>query len=161
MVMSKRHKEVIRGLSWVLFILYIIALVYFLFFSEQMGRTPSDAYKYSLEPLKEIRRFIKYHRQLGWKTVVLNLVGNVVAFAPFGFVLPIISRYKAFFQVFFISLEFSLVVEIIQLVSKVGSFDVDDILLNTLGGILGYLLFEISYRFLFRHRGKKQAREEK
>lgn len=35
----------------------------------------------------------------------------------------------------------SLLVESIQLVSKLGSFDVDDIMLNTLGGILGYVLF--------------------
>ncbi len=38
-----------------------------------------------------------------------------------------------------ISFEFSLLIECIQLVSKVGSFDVDDMILNTLGGSLGYL----------------------
>ena len=39
--------------------------------------------------------------------------------------------------------EFSLCVETIQLVWKVGSFDVDDLILNTLGGVIGYLLFWI------------------
>jgi len=41
----------------------------------------------------------------------------------------------------FFSFEFSLLVETIQLVSKVGSFDVDDLLLNTIGGAIGYLNF--------------------
>lgn len=41
------------------------------------------------------------------------------------------------------SFEFSLLVETIQLVSKVGSFDVDDLMLNTLGGILGYVIFSL------------------
>ena len=38
------------------------------------------------------------------------------------------------------SFELSLLVETIQLVTKVGSFDVDDLLMNTLGALLGYLL---------------------
>ena len=41
------------------------------------------------------------------------------------------------------SFEFSLLVETIQLVFKVGSFDVDDILLNTLGGMLGFLGYRV------------------
>jgi glycopeptide antibiotics resistance protein len=34
-------------------------------------------------------------------------------------------------------------VEVTQLVTRVGSFDVDDLLLNTIGGILGYLIYKI------------------
>ncbi len=41
----------------------------------------------------------------------------------------------------FYSLGLSLGVEVFQLLTRVGSFDVDDLLLNTIGGILGYVLF--------------------
>ncbi len=150
MTLSKGKKRIVRGIAWVLFIIYMVALVYFLFFSEQMGRTPSDEYKYSLEPFKEIRRYLTYIDQLGLWYVFLNLAGNVMAFVPFGFVLPVITRYRKFYQVFFLSMEFSLIVEILQLVSKVGSFDVDDILLNTLGGVLGYLAYQIGYHIFVR-----------
>ena len=48
------------------------------------------------------------------------------------------------FTVVLLSLELSLTVEILQLVAKVGSFDVDDLLLNTLGGLVGYVCFVVA-----------------
>jgi len=57
-----------------------------------MGRTYSErAYHYNLVPLKEIARFVKYWRVLGMKAVLLNILGNVAAFLPFGFFLPVFS----------------------------------------------------------------------
>ena len=50
---------------------------------------------------------------------------------------------RGFFQTLLYSFALSLGVEIFQLFARVGSFDVDDLLLNTLGGILGYILFLI------------------
>ena len=54
-----------------------------------------------------------------------------------------------------LGIEFSLLVEIVQLFSKVGSFDVDDILLNTLGVFVGYVLF-LLLRVLRLHNGQKR-----
>lgn len=159
----KNAKKVIRILSWVIFVIYLIALVYFLFFSEQMGRVPSDEYKYSLVPLREIRRYVTYWKAIGSFYVLLNLVGNVICFVPFGFVLPIISRQqRSLWRITLLSLLSSLLVELIQLVSKVGSCDVDDMLLNTLGGILGYLLFWFFYGIFFRwkRRGSWHAEHQ-
>ena len=45
------------------------------------------------------------------------------------------------------SFELSLLVEVLQLVTKVGSFDVDDLLLNTVGGILGFLIYKLAVHF--------------
>ena len=73
----------------VLFLIYFIVLFYFLFFSEELGRTFSDrVYRYNLVPLKEIKRFLQYRDVLGEKAVFLNLAGNVIAFMPFGTFLP-------------------------------------------------------------------------
>ncbi len=55
-----------------------------------------------------------------------------------------------------ISFEFSLLIECIQLVSKVGSFDVDDMILNTLGGSLGYLCFWVARKWKKRRNEKKK-----
>ena len=88
------------------------------------------------------RRFLIYRRQLGAGAVVLNLAGNVLAFVPFGLFLPLlVKRVRSFGKTVLLGFEFSLFVEILQLYSKVGSFDVDDILLNTTGVLIGYLLF--------------------
>lgn len=153
----KNAKKVIRILSWCIFVVYLVALVYFLFFSEQLGRVPSDEYKYSLVPFKEIRRYIFYWHAIGSYYVLLNLLGNVVCFVPFGFVLPVISRnQRKFWKILLLSFLTSLLVELIQLVYKVGSCDVDDMLLNTLGGIIGYVLFRFFHRIFFCRKSVEQ-----
>ncbi len=144
----KSLKSVVVTISRVLFILYIIMLAYFLFFSERYGRTiVSNEYRYNLTVLKEVRRFITYRQLIGFESFVVNIFGNIFAFAPFGFMLPIISNQnRKFWNVTFLSLEFSLTVELIQLLFKVGIFDVDDIIMNTIGGMIGYLCFFIAYK---------------
>lgn len=141
--MKKDYRKILRICSKFMFGVYIIFLTYFLFFAESTGRTfESRSYHYNLELFKEIGRFIKYRHTLGFQAVTLNLLGNVVAFIPFGFFLPILhQKCRSFFFTTFLSFEFSLMVETIQLVSKVGSFDVDDLLLNTIGGAVGCLCF--------------------
>ncbi len=62
-------------------------LAYFLFFSEDFGRGShlQEEYAYNLVPFKEIRRFIVYWHVVGIRSFLLNIVGNVVGFMPFGF----------------------------------------------------------------------------
>ena len=130
--------------GWCMFIVYLLSLAYFLFFAEATGRTFTErTYQYNLIPFHEIRRFLTYRRQLGFAAVTLNLVGNVLAFVPFGLFLPLlVRRVRSMGKTLLLGFEFSLLVEIVQLFSKVGSFDVDDILLNTTGVLIGYLLFD-------------------
>lgn len=134
-----------RVVSQLVFILYLCALFYLLFFSERYGRTDaSEEYHYNLVLFREIRRFYEYREILGIQSVLVNLVGNVVAFMPFGFFVPILwPKSRNLFTVALGSFCFSLFVETIQLVSKVGTFDVDDLFLNTLGGVFGYFLMRL------------------
>lgn len=109
-------------------------------------------YHYNLVPFKEIGRFIRNFHGLGFWAVFYNIAGNIIGFMPFGFYLPMLfKRIQGFFPVFLFSLLLSLLVETTQLVFKVGSFDVDDLFLNTLGGIAGYLVF-----WLVRKRRKNR-----
>ncbi|MCI8660608.1 MAG: VanZ family protein [Lachnospiraceae bacterium] len=131
--------------GWVLFLAYLAMLVYFMFFAESFGRDPAEReYAYNLELFKEIKRFYQYREQLGMEAFLLNVVGNVVAFMPFGFFLPIVSRRgKKWYNTMWLGFGMSLCIETTQLVFKVGSFDVDDLLLNTIGGIAGYLFYRV------------------
>ena len=140
-------------MAGILFLIYFFVLFYFLFFSEEMGRTYSErVYHYNLVPFKEIDRFVRYREVLGRKAVLLNLAGNVVAFIPFGVFLPMFStRCRHIFCTVWYSFELSLVVELLQLIFKVGSFDVDDLLLNTIGGMLGFFVYFIA---VWAGRGK-------
>lgn len=154
---KQEDKHKIRVISWILFCIYLVMMVYFLFFSEQMGRIPRDRFQYNLQPLAEIQRYLRHAGKLGRMLVLLNLAGNVLCFMPFGFVIPILTaRYRSLGKMVFLSFLASLLVETLQLLSKLGSFDVDDILLNTLGGLIGYLLFQLCNGILHRwnRRGK-------
>ena len=132
-----------RVLGKILFILYIAFLLYFLIFSDWYGRTGEmSEYHYNLVPFQEIQRFWNYREMLGWVSYA-NLFGNVIIFIPFGFFMPMASRYRSFFLTMSYSLGLSLLVEVFQFISRVGSFDVDDIILNTIGGIAGYILFVV------------------
>lgn len=158
--MKVQTKKRLTKAGWLLFYLYIILLSYFLFFSEHYGRENIMAqYRYNLVLFKEITRFIEYREQLGFESFVVNILGNVLAFAPFGFLLPLLNnKYRNFFLVTFLCLLFSVSVECVQLVLKVGIFDVDDILMNTVGGILGYLFFKICFVIArFFHPDKKHG----
>ncbi len=131
-----------QKLGWILFVVYLAFLVYFMFFAESFGRDPElREYAYNLEPFREIRRFYTYRELLGMQAFLLNVVGNVAAFVPCGFFLPIVSRRsRKWYNTFLLCFLLSLCIETTQLVFRVGSFDVDDLLLNTLGGALGYLV---------------------
>lgn len=141
--MKKVIKKRIIIVGWILFYIYILLLAYFLFFSERYGRDLVTQ-QYNLHLFKEIKRFIRYRKQIGLEGFIVNIFGNVLAFMPYGFLLPLLNKaYRGFYRIAFLSILFSLVIEISQLLLKVGVFDVDDILMNSLGGIAGYLMFWI------------------
>ena len=147
---TKRQK-----MGWVLFILYLCLLAYFMFFSESFGRTDTDrGYVYNLILFKEISRYFKYYNVLGFPLFMINIVGNIIAFAPFGFFLPVIwERTRHWYITVILSFAMSLLVETMQLVGKVGSFDVDDLLLNTIGGFAGYIIFVLARGVWERYSG--------
>lgn len=93
-----------RLLGKVLFVLYIGFIIYFLLFSDLYGRTGvMEEYRYNLVLFKEIKRFWQYREQLGWYAMFTNLFGNVIIFMPFGFFLPMASKYRSFFAAVFYS----------------------------------------------------------
>lgn len=155
--MKSEIKRKIKAAGAVAFLFYIAALIYFLFFAERNSglEFAQREYHYNLTPFQEIKRFWYYRGQLGTVAVVSNLLGNVVGFIPFGLILPIISRNaRGFFFITFSGFTLSLGVETIQLISKVGCFDVDDLILNTMGAALGYLIFDVSHFIYRRYRRK-------
>ena len=154
--MNSRKRKALRGLGKVLFVLYIGFLIYFLIFSDWYGRTGEmQEYHYNLVLFKEIKRFWQYRHQLGFFAMFTNLFGNVIIFIPFGFFLPMASKYRSCLATLFWSFGLSLCVEIFQLLTKVGSFDVDDILLNTIGGVAGHIIFVICVAIRRRHVRKR------
>ena len=154
-----RKTRALRAFGKVLFLLYVGFLIYFLFLAEWYGRTGvSEEYRYNLELFREIKRFIIYRDQLGAFAVFANLAGNILTFVPYGFFISMASRSRGFFKTLFFSMGLSLCVEITQLFSRVGSFDVDDILLNTVGGVVGYIIFLICNAIRRKHYARNRKK---
>lgn len=154
-----RKTKALRAFGKVLFLLYVGFLIYFLFLAEWYGRTGvSEEYRYNLELFREIKRFIIYRDQLGAFAVFANLAGNILIFVPYGFFISMASRSRGFFKTLFFSMGLSLCVEITQLFSRVGSFDVDDILLNTVGGVVGYIIFLICNAIRRKHYARNRKK---
>ncbi len=147
-----------RWIGVILFVLYLAALLYLVFFSEmeQRGFLVKEDYTYNLTPFKEIKRYLFYGRQIGIRGVFLNLWGNIIGFMPLGFFLPIISRRcrKYWYDTVLCAYLLSFGIEMTQLLLRAGSCDVDDIILNTLGGLFGYIAFCI----VQAHRSRRYQR---
>lgn len=164
--MAGTIRKVIKIFGTVLFLVYMAGLIYFLFFSEEYGRgVEGTVYDYNLYPFREIRRYISYRDVLGMRAVFLNLAGNVIGFMPFGTLLPVLAREaRKCWKTGLISFEISALIEVSQLIFQVGCFDVDDIMLNTLGGLLGYAVFwccHRSYLWMERSGRKPEAEPER
>lgn len=144
-----------------LFVLYVAFIIYFLIFSDWYGRAGMQEYRYNLELFKEIRRFWEYRDKVGWFAMFTNLFGNVLIFVPFGFFMPMASKYRSFFSTLFYSFGLTLCVETFQLITKVGSFDVDDLLLNTIGGVVGYIVFVICAAMRRKYDNKKKKKKSR
>lgn len=142
----------------VLFAVYLVALIYFMFFAESLGRgEASEFMRYNLVPFREIRRCIEYWDTLGAFSAGANLFGNVIAFVPFGMFLPYLwKKAKKLLPTIFAGFLLSLFVELTQLVSHRGSFDVDDLLLNTIGAVIGYWIYYMVKIAESRFKNKKR-----
>lgn len=156
--MSRNSIKKLKTGGRVLLVLYLACLIYFMFFSESYGRTEVHVeYRYNLVFFREIRRFLTYRDILGMPAVLLNVVGNVVVFIPYGCGLPLLfERLQSFWRIAVLSFAASLLAETMQLILRVGCFDVDDLLLNTVGGCAGYLIFLLMRRCWRRKYGEKK-----
>ena len=145
--------------SRLLFIIYMMITLYVVFFAEQMGRKTGTAYRYNLVPFMEIKRFLRL-MDGEWKwTAWFNLVGNILCFIPFGMFLPAVCRWaRTFVRTTILTVTFSMMIETIQLYLKIGIFDVDDLMLNTIGGIIGYCIYKIVQRLRAAFRKNNKAK---
>ena len=124
------------------FVLYkeffsLIFIIYILLLFELVTNTDVQGVSNNFIPFKEILRY-----KIGSKYFIWNVVGNIAIFIPFGFAVSLYLRSKKAFKPFIIALITSTTIEFVQMF--IGrSFDIDDILLNCIGGLIGYFLYSI------------------
>lgn len=140
---------------WITFAVYCLAVLRLTFFHRPVY-TPAALWEHvNLIPLRTVCHYVEWTLD-GWVTVALaarNLLGNLVLFFPMGCYLPLLLpsvRRKGSFGWQMLGL--LLGIETLQLLLRVGTFDVDDILLNLVGAFAGYALVRAPYVERFLHR---------
>ena len=119
------------------FIMYVIALFEVVTFQDVSWSSSNFI------PFKEMLRY-----EFGTKLFFKNVVGNMIMFIPFGFFISYFLKFKKFYSIFFLTLLTSITIETTQLlIGRV--FDIDDIFLNIIGGLIGYFIFRIIYKIKF------------
>ena len=134
---KKRIIEAVIFTSWCLFILWITLL----------SRTPKTERVFRPDFLYEIRLFVTGH-ETGPHYMDLFLK-NIILFVPFGFLMPWDINWK---KALFIGLLASGFIELIQYVTMLGECEVDDVIANTCGTVIGFYLYEIVHGPYIRWR---------
>ena len=153
--MRKQGKILI--IIWWLYIAFLFVFVVVKFkgsFYELGDRINSysqqGSINYNFIPFRNMSRQISSITQ--WWALI-NLLGNIIPFIPFGFLLPITyKKFSSAIKVLSIGLASILLIEIFQFFTKLGFFDVDDIILNMIGIVCGYLMLLIINRIFIKGR---------
>jgi glycopeptide antibiotics resistance protein len=146
----KKHKKIVSIVA----IIYILIMVYLLFLMRIGGIEEASGLTF-LQHFKQYTNFIpfrsinRYGSALligthGVSIAVINLIGNIVVFIPMGIFLPIyFDKAKKLLGIVIITIITVLSVEMIQFFTYTGTFDIDDIILNLIGSIMGFVIWEI------------------
>ena len=130
-----KHKiDVKTNILLILFALYIIGVFYF---------TGSGTIWDGLFKNFEIRfdqiNLVPFKNQIN----IIEYILNIILFMPFGFLTPFICKKELnLYKIIIKGFSFSLLIELSQLLNN-RSFDINDLILNTLGAVIGYVLFKL------------------
>jgi glycopeptide antibiotics resistance protein len=158
-IMNKRER-IKKVLLYGIFICYILLLIYILFLSRvsllELFNSQRTLFRsINLIPFYSIREYISGSSANLKRFAFSNVVGNIAVFIPIGIYLPLFKNDKRVITNLLFIFIVSLFVEIIQWLFGIGTSDIDDIILNCLGGWVGIL----GYKFLlFILRDEKKVR---
>jgi glycopeptide antibiotics resistance protein len=130
----KNHERLVlyKELTMLCFGIYILCLFQVVTYQDDVSWSSNN-----FIPFKEILRY-----NITSRLFFKNVIGNMILFLPFGFFTSYYLKVEKIHLPIFLTLIASISIEVVQMcIGRV--FDVDDILLNLLGGILGYLLYYI------------------
>lgn len=144
-------KKFMRIVLVVTFFIYCLVVLSILFLNNRWGRTYMTLLEYirfnsNLIPFKTILGYIRAFKEgsMNLDIPIKNIFGNLFLFLPMGLYLPCLFKKLASFGKFILSiLAILIAVEILQLFLRRGVFDIDDLILNILGAIIGFGIWKI------------------
>ncbi|NIF04130.1 VanZ family protein [Chryseobacterium sp. Tr-659] len=113
---------------------YTLFLLYLMFLG--MGRFQYEDNLIRIEPVFSTVQFVE--NNIDWKYSMMIILGNIIMFIPFGFSGWIFSRLKDLKTLLSAFISAIVIVEALQYFTRLGVFEIDDIILNTFGVYLGW-----------------------
>lgn len=149
-VARKKQDTVFAGLVQSSFFVYVFMVLtltgYFILFKEvsSHGWWEKMLHRFQTKDKVNLRAFQMFRI---YATLDKQVVGNFIMLLPLGIYLPLLYRklrsFPGFFAVLFICLFVSIGIELLQLVTSYRSVDIDDVILNTLGGCFGFIIYQL------------------
>ena len=150
-------RKIISILFYIMAAFYIFLMIDLLFrFNEIFDAHRIISRSYNLIPFKSIWDYVVGNNHVPKSFIADNILGNIVVFIPYGLYLQVIQKRKAFARSLLIVIITSVAIEIIQFIFGLGASDIDDVILNTCGGIIGILLYKF-LRKLFKEESRTKT----
>ena len=135
---------------WSIFVIYIVVVL-----GATIGHRASAYGNINLHLFSSYKNAYNSFSIREWRNIILN----ILMFVPLGFMIPLLfKKCKRWYITYLIGFGATLFIEILQLISKRGIFELDDIINNTLGCIIGYglIITVISFSIIFITYSKKE-----
>ncbi len=141
-----KNQKLCKIILSVIFAVYCLALIYILFLRSGHRHLSYINYlktSYNLIPFKSVAYYFSRfaNHQMNFVTFVANMLGNLLLFFPMGVLLPNFTPKVRGGKFIVLGVGMIVAVELIQYFSTLGALDIDDVILNSVGLVLGYFAF--------------------
>jgi len=156
--MNKKEKSKREQILYVLFFLYLLFVIRVIIFKYPLSTMQNIVSNWQKDvileglhtanfvPFKTIKMYMQYYDLPGLRSFS-NLFGNVLIFIPVGIMLPMVHKPSKNVLLMLLNALFFIVgIEVFQLFSNFGAFDVDDIILNFFGVLIGGCIYNVFWK---------------
>ncbi len=136
--MTEKYQKIFIKMYRIMIPVYTIFLLYLMFFG--FGRSQYDFNIVRLLPMVSTFNFVQ--ETIVWKTIIINIFGNIIMFTPFGFLGIVFPKLNNLISLIINFVSAIIIIESLQYFTRLGVFDVDDIILNTVGVAVGFWFYK-------------------
>lgn len=145
------------NIAFYVIVICYVCLMLDLFFRFNVISSGRDILRsYNLIPFKTIWNYVSGDYHVSQSLVIHNILGNIAVFIPLGLFLQVLLRNKIFGKSLLIVILASVSIEIIQFAFILGAADIDDVILNVCGGVIGIIGYK-GLQKLFRDANKTKT----
>ena len=140
-LLHQKKQRILIGL-YIFFLLYLCLMTWEVFIGPY--RSYESIRRYNLYPFKTITEFLLNNGKYTFEVIFINLIGNIITFIPLGFFISLLFKKSCkLLNTSLLCIFIIICIEIGQFILNVGVLDIDDIILNTLGCILGITIYKL------------------